>query len=273
MIATDKETDFIMDYQNLLATIPKPWMKDHIILFGRTGSCAYGTNTEESDEDYKGVCIPPVSYFLGLESFSEYNNANGKNFKNTTGDIDVTVLHINKFVKDALKGVPNNIEMLFLEPEDYLYLNDFGKRLRDIRHQFLSKRIMQKFGGYARSQAEKMKHMSSNRDGRAALVQDHGYDTKFYMHTVRLLTSAIEILQTGTFSTRHPQAEFLKEIRKGKHTLDEALRFIQYLETELNTAYGSTDLPDEPAQTLIDQWLVDLNLEFIEQSQKRKTCL
>lgn len=69
------------------------WLEDSTIILAPTGSYAYGTNTEESDRDYKGVCIPPIDYYLGLESFNEYNNSGGKNFKNTKDDIDINITY------------------------------------------------------------------------------------------------------------------------------------------------------------------------------------
>lgn len=128
------------------------WMLGGLILLGKTGSHAYGTNTPESDTDYKGVCIPPTSYFLGLDSFKGYDKTGGKNFKNTANDVDVTILHVNKFVRDALEGVPNNLELLYLDKSDYLFLDGFGLDLVNERHEFLSKRVFKKFGGFARSQ-------------------------------------------------------------------------------------------------------------------------
>ncbi|GAA0339248.1 hypothetical protein GCM10008967_31950 [Bacillus carboniphilus] len=85
------------------------WLEDRTIILAPTGSYAYGTNTETSDKDYKGVCIPPIDFYLGLNAFNEYNTTGGKNFKNTKDDIDINIIHINKFVKDAMHGVPNNI--------------------------------------------------------------------------------------------------------------------------------------------------------------------
>ncbi|USK36431.1 nucleotidyltransferase domain-containing protein (plasmid) [Bacillus sp. F19] len=105
-------TELNLDQSNL------KWLEDRTIILSPTGSYAYGTNTETSDKDYKGVCIPPIEYYLGLDAFNEYNTTGGKNFRNTKDDIDVSIIHINKFVKDAMQGVPNNIEILFVRPED-----------------------------------------------------------------------------------------------------------------------------------------------------------
>lgn len=56
------------------------WLEHRTILLTKYGSHCYGTNTPTSDLDYKGVCIPPPEYYLGLKSINEYNTAGGKNF-------------------------------------------------------------------------------------------------------------------------------------------------------------------------------------------------
>lgn len=238
-----------------------PWLDDRTIILAPTGSYAYGTNTEESDRDYKGVCIPPIDYYLGLESFNEYNNSGGKNFKNTKDDVDVNIIHINKFVKDAIQGVPNNIEILFVRPEDYIKVTPLGQKLIDNRHLFLSKQIQKKFGGYAYSQLMKLKQKKSNGTGRQDLIQKYGYDTKFAMHSVRLLTSAIEILETGDFSTYRPNRQELIDIRNGKYKFHEIVKLIEYLDNVLKTVLEISKLPKTPNYHRINELLIEINRE------------
>lgn len=236
-----------------------PWLEDRTILLTPTGSYAYGTNTQNSDKDYKGVCVPPIEYYLGLEAFNEYNTSGGKNFKNTKDDIDINILHVNKFVKDAIQGVPNNIEILFVRPEDCIKVTELGQILIDNRHLFLSKSIKAKFGGYAYSQIQKLKAKNSNGTGRVDLIEEFDYDTKFFSHAVRLLTSGMEILTTGDFSTYRPNREYLLECRNGKYTLDEALKVVGELDKELASAYENSKLPKTPDYKKINELLIDIN--------------
>ncbi|RXZ77991.1 hypothetical protein EBB07_28440 [Paenibacillaceae bacterium] len=239
------------------------WLEERTIILAPTGSYAYGTNTKDSDRDYKGVCIPPVEYYLGLNSFNEYNSSGGKNFRNTKDDTDVNIIHINKFVKDAMSGVPNNIEILFLRPQDYMKLTFIGHQLINNRHLFLSKAIKHKFGGYAHSQIQKIKVKNSNGTGRQDLIEKHGYDTKFFSHAVRLLTSAIEILETGTFCTYRGNRELLLNCRDGKFTFDEALKMIEEYDNHLKTAYEKSDLPKTPDYEKVNKMLIDINMHKI----------
>jgi len=54
---------------------------------------------------------------------------------------------------------------------------------------------------------------------RQVLEEQNGYDTKFAMHTLRLLYAGLEILTTGDLHTRRPEAPYLLEIRGGQYTL------------------------------------------------------
>jgi len=239
------------------------WLEERTIILSPTGSYAYGTNTETSDKDYKGVCIPPIEYYLGLESFNEYNTSGGKNFKNTKDDVDVNIIHINKFVKDAMQGVPNNIEILFVRQKDYLKVTPLGQILIDNRHLFLSKQIKKKFGGYAYSQIQKLKNKQSNGTGRQDLIEKFGYDTKFFMHSIRLLTSAIEILETGDYSTFRSNRKLLLDCRNGKYSFEEALEMIDMYDNQLKLALEKSQLPETPDYKKINQLLIEINRQGI----------
>ncbi|HWL26789.1 MAG TPA: nucleotidyltransferase domain-containing protein, partial [Ureibacillus sp.] len=52
-------TDLKLNQSNL------DWLEERTIILSPTGSYAYGTNTETSDKDFKGICIPPIDYYLG----------------------------------------------------------------------------------------------------------------------------------------------------------------------------------------------------------------
>lgn len=251
-------TELKLDQSNI------EWLEERTIILSPSGSYAYGTNTDTSDKDFKGVCIPPIEYYLGLESFNEYNTSGGKNFRNTKDDVDVNILHINKFVKEAMQGVPNNIEILFVRQEDYIKVTPLGQLLIDNRHLFLSKHIQKKFGGYAYSQIQKLKNKQSNGTGRQDLIEEFGYDTKFFMHSIRLLTSAIEILETGDFSTYRTNRELLLDCRNGKYSFNEALEMIGMYDDQLKIALEKSILPKTPDYRRINELLIEINRQGLE---------
>ncbi|WP_077621883.1 nucleotidyltransferase domain-containing protein [Sediminibacillus massiliensis] len=237
------------------------WLKERTILLARAGSYAHGTQIEGSDKDYKGICIPPEEYYLGLNAFNEFNNSGGRNFKNTIVDLDISITHLNKFVKDAMLGVPNNIELLFVRPEDWLIITDLGRKLIKHRQLFLSKLIEKKFGGYAKSQVKKMISLTGTEKTteESSVIAD--YDTKLFMTSIRLLTSAIEILETGTYITYRGNRDLLLDCRQGKYSFNEALDMIEDYERRLKLALEETELPDRPDYQKVNRLLIDLNVD------------
>ncbi len=123
------------------------WLERDTIFLTRHGSHAYGTNLPSSDEDFKGVCIPPREYFLGFED--RFDQAEGK-------DPDLVIYDIRKFFKLAADCNPSIIEALFTDPTDHVITSTIGKRLMDARQLFLSKKAKFTFSGYAISQLKRI---------------------------------------------------------------------------------------------------------------------
>ena len=114
-----------------------------------SGSRAYGTHHEDSDQDEKGVCIASVDYY-----FSPF-----KNFEqHETHEPDLCVYEIRKFIRLASEFNPNIVEMLYVEPEDILYIDASGQTLLENRKIFLSRKARYTFVGYAKSQLKRMRN-------------------------------------------------------------------------------------------------------------------
>lgn len=121
------------------------WLPSRTILFARHGSHAYGLNTAASDEDFKGVAIPPREYFFGLSR--RFEQADSK-------DPDLVIFDIRKFMALAAECNPNIIEVLWTPP---LFETPLGARLRAAREMFLSKKAKHTFSGYALSQLKRIR--------------------------------------------------------------------------------------------------------------------
>jgi predicted nucleotidyltransferase len=113
----------------------------------RHGSHAYGTNVATSDEDFKGVCIPPKQYYYGM--LQHFEQAELK-------DPDSVIYEIRKFFNLAAASNPNIIEVLHVDPSDYVLVSPIGEIILEHRDEFLSKRVKHSFLGYAYSQFARM---------------------------------------------------------------------------------------------------------------------
>jgi hypothetical protein len=128
------------------------WLARRTIFLARHGSHAYGTNTPTSDEDFKGLAIPPLKYFYGyLEQFHQAE------FRHQVDGIDAVVYDIRKFFKLAADCNPSIIEVLFTDPADHIVVDPIAKTLLACRDLFISKKAKHTFSGYAVSQLKRIK--------------------------------------------------------------------------------------------------------------------
>lgn len=124
------------------------WIGDRTVLLVRHGSHAYGTNIETSDEDFKGIAIPPKEYFLG--SLNRFEQAELK-------DPDAVIYDIRKFFVLASECNPNIIEVLHTDPSDHFIVDPIGEVILDHKNDFLSKKIKHTFLGYSVAQLKRIK--------------------------------------------------------------------------------------------------------------------
>ena len=123
-----------------------PHLGDNIVLLGLGGSHAYGTNVEGSDVDIRGVATQLPKDILTGNRFDQIIDE----------ATDTTVYSLDKIVSLLSNCNPNTIEILGLEPWQYIYVSDVGQALIDNRDMFLSKRAVNAFGGYANSQLRRL---------------------------------------------------------------------------------------------------------------------
>jgi uncharacterized protein len=126
------------------------WIKDRTIFLVRHGSHAYNTNIEGSDEDFKGVTIPPEKYFYGFKNIFHQAELKAPN-------PDTVIYDIRKFIGLAADCNPNVIEVLFTDPSDHLLVSKLGETLLENRNAFLSKRVKYAMCGYAYDQLRRIK--------------------------------------------------------------------------------------------------------------------
>jgi predicted nucleotidyltransferase len=238
-------------------------LESSCIILGYRGSIAHGTYVPQEDpnsiddKDIMAVNIPPVPYYLGLQQYE------GTEF--FEGVWDTVIYELRKYVRLLLKCNPNVLSLMWLEPQDYIYIHPVGKKLIDSRKLFVSKQAFHSFVGYANGQLHRMTHqaysgyMGAKRKG---LVDKFGYDTKNAAHLVRLLRMGIEFLTEGELYVKRKDSAELLEIKRGEWSLEKVKKVADDLFKLAHEAYVRSPLPNKPEEETIHKLLIDLIAEY-----------
>ena len=221
------------------------------------GSYAYGTNIEDSDTDYRGVVIPPKSYFLGLDRFEQHESKNP----------DLVYFGIRKMVSLALSGNPNILESLYVD--EYVLMTPYGTRLLEIRDEFLARNCVRAYMGYAQQQLHRLNGRSDpvgRVEKRQALIEKYGYDTKYALHVFRLLKTGTEVLKEGVLRVRRPDAAFLLDIRNGKYTLAQVNEMAEASLKEMREAEEKSTLPERPNYNRMNKVVVGIVEDYLKEN-------
>jgi predicted nucleotidyltransferase len=211
----------------------------HVIFECQVGSKAFGLSTEDSDDDIRGVFLPPAALHWSLFSLPEQFEAKDESD-------DFVFWEIEKFLRLALKANPNILETLWTPM--VVHVNEVGKRLLKIRESFLSQHLYKTYSGYVLSQFRKMEK-AQQRSGT--------FKPKHAMHLIRLLRSGIEAVKTGAILVDvGAHREQLLDIRNGKMTFEEIRALALSLDSEFQKAFESTSLPEQPDFERVDEFLV-----------------
>ena len=115
-----------------------------------TGSQLYGTDTPESDTDYRGICIPPMDVLLNPFYPFEQKDSGFE-------EEDRTLYSLDKFFRLCADSNPNIVELLFVPFENVVFHSKYWSKILKNKQYFLSKKARFKFTGYAFSQLHKIK--------------------------------------------------------------------------------------------------------------------
>lgn len=189
----------------------KGYRRIHLVVLG--GSRAFGTAFPDCDWDYYGIFGRPLKRVLAVDAPSK------DSYQWAFDDKDFIFHEIGKFLRLALKGNSTVLETLF-SPE-LIWEDAVGHALRSIRHQFLSRRILYAYLGYAKDQLRRY------REGKGLHSRRGELDAKFLTHALRLLDGGIHLMLTGRFQVRLPELKAQEIIALRNSSKEEAVRLIE----------------------------------------------
>lgn len=203
------------------------------------GSRAFGLSTETSDEDRRGVFLPPAEWHWSLTKPPEQV----EHFSPGVEEVD---WEIEKFLRLALQANPNILETLWSPA--VLFADETGDELRRVRSCFLSRHLYRTYSGYVLSQFRLM---------RRGYEADGHFKPKHAMHLIRLLHSGIHALTEGEI--RVDVAEHRHEllaIRHGQVPFDDVQARAIELDRLFQEAFARTTLPEKPETDRVNQFLI-----------------
>lgn len=233
--------------------------EDGCILRTLVGSTVHGLgNPATDDRDEMGVCIEPKDYVLGLREFEHFVfRTQPEGHPSGPGDLDLTIYSLRKWCRLAMRGSPTVLLLLFVtDPDHVLVRSPSGAELQQLAPAFVSRRTGEAFLGYLSSQRQAF---DNERPRTREQSSEHGYDTKYAMHALRIAHQGHELLTAGriTLPVADPTRTTLMEVRRGELTPAKLTEMLDDAERALQDALSATDLPPQPDTGAINQFLVD----------------
>ena len=236
--------------------------QDNLIMACIGGSQAHGAKLGVTDDtDWYGLYIPPPIKSLGLDREEHFVfTTGGQVGGNGPQDVDVCLYTLMKWAGLAVKGNPSALHFLFAPLE---FTTDTWDRVAARPYLFLAKGHLKPFLGFADDQMKRLLGQKGQKNvHRAELEAEHGYDTKYAMHVIRLYGEAKELMEHGRITLPRPNRDELIEIRRGEYSLAEIQELGAQLESEALAAQTTSPLPDAIDRDAISQLLADVHLQF-----------
>jgi len=211
----------------------------YTILSGLVGSRAYGLAGPGSDHDRRGVFAVPAAAFWTLDK--PPTHLDGPADEQFSWEVE-------RFCVLALTANPTVLELLWSPLIDTITAE--GERLIAARGAFLSVRVADSYGRYARDQ---MRKVAARRASTGEI------NHKQTMHMVRLLLAGAHVLRTGEVLvdvTSH--RERLLAIKHGEVPWAEVTAWTENLLNDLDEAAATTPLPTEPDRTTVNDLLTGI---------------
>jgi predicted nucleotidyltransferase len=222
-------------------------LSQFIIYRCRVGSRAFGLATDASDDDVRGIYLPPARLHWSLRKLPEQ-------LEHVGAGQDEVYWELEKYVLLALKANPNVLETLWTP--HVIHANEIAEELRAIRRAFLSRHIYKTYSGYVLSQFRRMAN-ACEKTGR--------YKPKHAMHLLRLLLSGIEALRTHEIRVDVSEMrDDLLRVKSGAYTFEEIKRRALALDEEFQREFERTTLPDQPDVETVDAFLISARRTMVE---------
>ncbi len=175
-----------------------------------SGSRLYGTDTPNSDYDYRGVWLPTLEESLNMEKL--------KDVKSEIADDDILIYPLQKFIRLAASGNPNVLDWFFAPKEQVEIIKPEMNQIIQNSDMFIAKHIIPKIFGFAKGEYESVAKKTSRKTGakRKKEMEKFGYSPKNAMNAIRVLQQGAELILTGKITFPRQNREELRKIKTGQ---------------------------------------------------------
>lgn len=222
-------------------------LRPYVIYRCQVGSKAFGLASADSDDDLRGIYLPPARLHWSLRRLPEQ-------LEFQEGDRDEVYWELEKFLRLALKANPNVLETLWTPV--VLDADETARELRQTRRVFLSKHVYKTYSGYVLSQFRRMAN---------AYEKKGTFKSKHAMHLIRLLHSGIAALETSEIRVDVGEhRDELLEIKGGGLSFEQVKRRALDLDQQFQEVFERTTLPDQPDYARVDRFLIAARRRMVD---------
>ena len=216
-----------------------------MVFLALSGSHAYGLATPDSDEDWRGVFQASTHALLGFTRVPE----------TVTALPDITCWELGHFCRMLLRGNPNIIELLWLEPRFIATTSPVITRLRDLRSELLSAPMSEAYFGWIKR--EYLEITDPTKPGLDARLE-----SKRASHLVRLLFSFRHAVRDHRLvvTLTGDEREMTYAVKRGKMKAADVLRLLDDLTAECRTLYAADPFAAPPTAR-VERILLDARAE------------
>lgn len=249
------------------------------ILRSLVGSGVHGIGIEGTDDrDEMGIFIEPPAHVIGLSgALDQYvSRTQPEGVRSGPGDVDLTIYSLRKYLRLAIAGNPTILLPLYAPDTDLVIATAEGLGLRGLTPWIVSRQAGQRFLGYLDAQYERM--LGGGRQSRVPkrpeLVRQHGFDTKYASHALRLSLQGVELMETGRLSLpiREEDRDICLRVKKGMVGLGRVIELIKENRERLVTLLDndSSPLRAEPDLRKINDWSIGTHQYHWETKESEK---
>lgn len=252
---TREELQRIIDSKPYDFLRTNPHLGKHLMFLTIGGSHAYGTNVGGSNVDIRGVALNSKEDLLGLGEFEHHVDT----------ATDTTVFSFNKIAKLLSNGNPNVLELFGNSDDLVISYSPTTKLLMENKKTFLSKDVIEPFGGFVNDLINKSGRLyidiQGGRYGETDIEKARKVLNKLVMNANRLYLMAFDLFEKGEIVTyRGDDIDILQKFRFGEYDYTEWRAYVvPVYEARMKSSCENSNMPEHVDMKAVNELVMTIN--------------